>query len=463
MAMAVKERLYPNPDHESVMRSHNAYARFVWNLALEQRNFWSKDRYMPLPGLSGYDQKKDLTEARKHVPWLKAGPRSIMDEAILDLDQAFRNWWKNPAHFGRPTWRKAGLNEGFRLVGGGMSVRRLNRKWGEVRVPKCGWVRFRITRLWATIRDSKSARVTLDRQGRWHISFTAMQPEVTKTQSGSVIGIDMGVTHTVTTSNGRHLSPPALLLPHEKTRLRRLQRKHARQQPRSQNRERTRKQIASLKAKEAARRKAWIEETTTELVRDNDVICIENLNIRNMTKSAAGTIEKPGKNVAQKRGLNRSILAQGWGMFRTRLEQKAQAATTKTTVVAVNPAYTSRQCSACGHTCKANRKKQAAFACVTCGYTANADVNAAIVIRQRGTKTLAAMQTTAVTSGASAAQLSGTRNRGRATKPAPATPSKGVAGAVKSCQRSANQNTRQKPHGAQTTAATKRSGWKPRP
>ena len=100
-----------------------------------------------------------------------------------------------------------------------------------------------------------------------------------------------------------------------------------------------------------------------------------------MLKSASGTIEKPGTNVAQKRGLNRSISQQGWGEFRTRLEQKAQAATTETIVVAANPAYTSQQCNQCGHTDKANRESQAAFECATCGHTSNADVNAAMNIR----------------------------------------------------------------------------------
>lgn len=289
-----------------------------------------------------------------------------------------------------------------------MKVRRLNRKWGEVTVPKCGWVRFRISRQWAVIREAKSARVTLDRQGRWHVSFTAPQPAVAKCPSGSVIGIDMGVKHTITTSNGDHASLPTLLHPHEKARLRRLQRQHARQKSGSNNREKTRVRIAKLKGIEASRRKSWIEQTTTKLVRDHDAIAIEDLRVSSMIASASGTINEPGTNVAQKRGLNRSISEQAWSMFRTRLEQKAAAATTPTVVVAVNPANTSRQCSSCGHTAKANRKNQADFACVACNHADNADVNAATVIRQRGIAQLPDQTSTAVTSGDSAAHPSGT-------------------------------------------------------
>jgi len=107
-----------------------------------------------------------------------------------------------------------------------------------------------------------------------------------------------------------------------------------------------------------------------------------------MVRSAKGSVERPGVNVAQKRGLNRQIHAQAWGLFRTRLEAKAAAAVDHdgtprpVVVIAVNPAHTSQRCTACGHTAKENRKNQAAFACVNCNHTDNADVNAAINIRE---------------------------------------------------------------------------------
>jgi putative transposase len=102
------------------------------------------------------------------------------------------------------------------------------------------------------------------------------------------------------------------------------------------------------------------------------VIRVENLNVKAMTRSARGTIEKPGRNVAQKTGLNRGILKSGWGLLVTRLEQKASGRVEK-----VNAAYTSQTCNPCKHIASDSRKSQARFVCVSCGHSANADVNAA--------------------------------------------------------------------------------------
>jgi putative transposase len=339
-----------------------------------------------MPSISVYDQKRSLTEARRGT-WLGEGSSVVQQQALFDLDRAFKNWWKNPGHFSRPTWRKAGVHEGFAIRD--LSVRRLNRRWGEVLVPKCGWVRFRVTRQWADICAATSARVTLDRAGRWHVSFTAPPPAFCRRPTGATVGLDMGIAATVTTSDGVHFRTPKPLTPGEAQRKRRLQRKLARQKRGSNRRERTKRQIARLSAREVDRRKDWIEKTTTALVRDYDLICIEDLKVKNMVRSAKGTVENPGKNVRQKAGLNRSISSQAWALFRTRLTDKAAAAigpdgSPRPVVVAVPPAFTSQRCSACGHTAKENRESQAVFQCQSCGYAANADVNAAINIRAAG-------------------------------------------------------------------------------
>jgi len=126
----------------------------------------------------------------------------------------------------------------------------------------------------------------------------------------------MGIAATVTTSEGLHLQMPKLLSPGEAKRKRRLQRKLSRQTKGSKRRTRTKCSIAKLSAREADRRKDWIEKTTTTLVRDYDLIAIEDLKVKNMVRSAKGTKENPGKNVAQKRGLNRAISSQSWSLFR---------------------------------------------------------------------------------------------------------------------------------------------------
>jgi putative transposase len=381
--VSIRERLYPGDAEAPVLVRHCADARFVYNLGLEQRNYWRRG----IPSISIHDQSRSLTEARKHT-WLGEGSSSIQRQALRDLDRAFQNWWKNPGHFSRPTWRKAGVHEGFAIRD--LSVRRLSRRWGEVLVPKCGRVRFRVTRQWADIRSATSARVSLDRAGRWHVSFTAPPPAFCRRPTGATVGLDMGIAATVTTSDGVHFRMPKPLTPGEAQRKRRLQRKLARQKRGSNRRERTKHQIARLSARETDRRKDWIEQTTTALVRDCDLICIEDLRVKNMVRSASGTAEHPGKRVRQKAGLNRSIQSQAWALFRTRLTDKAAAAADldgsprPVEVVAVPPAYTSQRCSACGHTAKENRESQAVFRCRSCGYAANADVNAAVNIQAAG-------------------------------------------------------------------------------
>jgi transposase len=130
--------------------------------------------------------------------------------------------------------------------------------------------------------------------------------------------------------------------------------------------------VARLRAREADRRKDWAEKLSTRLARDFDVIRVEDLAIKDMTRSARGTAGAPGRNVAAKAGLNRGILASGWGLLARRLEDKAPGRVQK-----VNPAFTSQRCSACGHVDARSRESQARFACTSCGYAGNADVNAA--------------------------------------------------------------------------------------
>jgi transposase len=172
-------------------------------------------------------------------------------------------------------------------------------------------------------------------------------------------------------SNGELLTVPRLS-PGRQQRLRRIRRKLARAKPGSGRRARMKLALARLKAREADIRKDWTEKTSTDLARRFDLIRVEDLQITNMTRSARGTLSQPGRNVRAKAGLNREIMASGWGLLVRRLEQKAPGRVEK-----INAAFTSQRCSACGHTAAESRKSQASFACVACGFTCNADVNAA--------------------------------------------------------------------------------------
>ena len=350
---------------------HCGDARYVWNLALEQANLWRPAR-RPSPGSA--ERFRQLAEARKSS-WLGEGSSSVQQQALRDFDRALCNWWAGTHR--RPRWRKVGIDEGFCVRD--VTVARLNRRWSTVMVPKCGPVRFRLSR---PLPDRYGmARVTRDRAGRWHVSFTAPQPTVPRTSTGRAVGLDAGVVATITTSDGeRHHAPG--LRPEEEHRLRRLQRRLARQQKGSRRWKHTKAAVAGLGAREADRRRDFAETLTTSLVRRFDLIAIEDLKVKNMVRSGKGSIDKPGVNVAQKRGLNRSIHAQAWSLLRRRLQDKA--ATCGVTVVAVEAAHTSQRCAACGHTAPENRESQAVFRCRACGHEADADVNAAINILAAG-------------------------------------------------------------------------------
>jgi putative transposase len=362
-------RLLPTPAQEAVLRDHCAHARYVWNLAVEQHSHWHPDR----KGAPGYlEQCRQLTQARAEYPWLAAGSQTVQQQALRDFTQAMAAFFDpaNPA--GRPSWRKASRDEGFRIVGRRgrqWDVRRLSRHVGEVRVPKAGWVRFRWSR--PVPAEVKSYRVTMDRAGRWHVAFAAIPAPVPAPGNGQVVGIDRGVAVAAALSTGELLHVPGLTA-REQARRRRLERRLARAQRGSARRRRVRLAIARIKVRETDRRKDWAEKVSTDIARRFDLARVEDLQIPNMTRSAKGTAANPGRNVRAKSGLNREILRSGWGLLVRRLEQKAPGRVEK-----ISPAFTSQRCSACGQVDGKSRESQAAFRCTACGYACNADVNAA--------------------------------------------------------------------------------------
>ncbi len=362
-------RLLPTPAQEAVLRDHCGHARYVWNLAVEQHSHWHPGR----KGAPGYlEQCRQLTQARAGHPWLAAGSQTVQQQALRDFAQAMTAFFDpgNPA--GRPSWRKAGRDEGFRIVGQRgrqWDVRRVSRKVGQVWVPKAGWVRFRWSR--AVPAEVKSYRVRMDRAGRWHVAFAAIPDPIPAPGNGQAVGIDRGVAVSAALSTGDLLHVPGLTV-RERRRLRRLERTLARAKRGSNRRGRVRHAIARLKARETDRRTDWAEKVSTNIARRFDVIRVENLQIANMTRSARGTRGDPGRNVRAKAGLNRGILRSGWGLLVRRLEKKAPGRVEK-----VKPRYTSQRCSACGEVDRDSRESQAVFRCTACGFACNADVNAA--------------------------------------------------------------------------------------
>ncbi|MEV8375715.1 transposase [Kribbella sp. NPDC056861] len=366
-------RMYPTPVQQAGLREHCRQARYVWNLAVEQWLMWTADK-----GLTpGYTEKsRQLTEARAEFEWLRAGSQTVQQQALRDFDEAVKNFFRGSHR--RPSWRKAGRREGFRIVGPQASrIVDLNRKWAAVKVPKIGWVRFRLSR---AVPEAKSYRVTCDRVGRWHIAFAAIPTAIPAPGTGSVVGVDRGVAVSAALSTGELLFCPGLSGA-ERRRLKHLQRRLSRCRRNSNRRRRVRAAIARLHAREADRRKDWVEKTSTDLARRFDIIRLEDLRIAQMTKrpKPRPDPQRPGGYLPNRRrakaGLHRGILANGWGSLAQRVEQKAPGR-----VERVDPAFTSQTCSVCRHRAPENRKSQAVFRCVACGHQANADVNGAVNI-----------------------------------------------------------------------------------
>jgi len=268
------------------MREHCAHARYVWNLAVEQHQHWHPGR----KSAPGYlEQCRQLTAARAENPWLAAGSQMVQQQALRDFTKATAAFFDpgNPA--GRPSWRKAGRNEGFQVVGRRgqqWDVRRLSRHVGQVWVPKAGWVRFRWSR--PVPPGVKSYRVTMDRAGRWHVAFAAIPVPVAGPCTGEVVGIDRGVAVSAALSTGERLHVPNLTA-RERKRLRRLEHKLARARRGSNRRKQVKHAIARLRARETDRRKDWAEKTSTDIARRFDLIRVEDLQIRKMTRSGKGT------------------------------------------------------------------------------------------------------------------------------------------------------------------------------
>jgi transposase len=366
-------RMYPTPAQQVALLHQCGHARSLWNLALEQWSMWTPDK----GATPGYvEQARQLTEARAAFGWLRAGSQTVQQQALRDFDQAVKNFYAGTHQ--RPTWRKAGLHEGFRIVGTQATrVIKLNRKWGKVNVPKVGWVRFRLS---CAVPDAKSYRVTRDRAGRWHIAFAVIPPPIAAPGNGEVVGVDRGVTVSAALSTGDLLTCPGLSET-EQVRMTHLQRRLARCRRGSNRHRAAQAAIAKLHTRARDRRKDWVEKTSTDLARRFDLIRVEDLRIAQMTRRPKPKTnpDRPGAYLPNRRrtkaGLNRGILANGWAALVTRLEHKAPGRIEK-----INPAYTSQTCSVCGHRVPENRESQAVFRCVACGHRAHADVNAAINI-----------------------------------------------------------------------------------
>ncbi|MEU9436569.1 transposase [Streptomyces sp. NPDC048252] len=360
-----KYRLKLTPDQEAMCEEFGNICRSVWNTGLEQRREYRRRgawmNYIP--------QAAELAEAKREHEWLRAAPGHCLQQVLRDLDKACRTHGTFKVR-----WRiKSRWSPSFRFPDPKkIKVERMNHKWGRVRLPKLGWAIFR----WTRHLGGEFRSATVSRKGaHWYVSFLVEDGILTpEHHAGTPVGVDRGIAVAATASTG-HFHDRAFATVGERARLRHLQQRVSRTRKGSANRRKTVAAINRIMCRVTDRRADFAARTANRLTTRHSVVVLEDLRTRNMTASARGSKEQPGRGVRQKAGLNRAILDKGW--HRIELAIRNAARYTGTEVVLVNPAYTSQTCHRCKHVDSKSRESQAVFVCTACGHRAHADVNAA--------------------------------------------------------------------------------------
>lgn len=370
--------------------------RLLYNLALEQRQRAYRQRRKSLRYV---EQAAELKALKAEFPFFAEAPHHCLQAVLRNLDGAFVRFFQGKA--GYPRFKKKGTHDSFTYPDKAQitfdPAKGKKGRRGRLKLPKAGWVT--IVQHRAIKGELRNVTVTREADG-WYVSIlTAREVEDPQPVAGLPVGVDLGVTNAATLSTGERFDVPSFTSG-ERERLHRLQRKSARQVRGSRSRARTKRQIALLHQRVARRRQDALHKLSYHLAKNHLLVVFEGLKVKNMTRSAKGTTAAPGRNVRQKAGLNRAILETGWGELRRQVQYKAPWMGSRYLAI-TDYAFTSQECSACGHTAAANRTSQAAFACLSCGSADNADVNAARNILARGLR---------VTAG-------GALDSGRATKP----------------------------------------------
>jgi putative transposase len=386
---AYKFLLRPTARQRAALEACLEDTRQLYNAALEERReAWRMGRHH----VTLYSQDAQLKEIRAAEPeqygwWAYSCERA----AIRRLDRAFQAFYRrcrSEQKPGYPRFKGRGWWDSLEWA-----ARDGGARWDSVPHPTVTRVHFKgIGHV--RVHQHRAVRgtvktITAKREGgRWYVvlacdNVTAEPLEPT----GAVVGIDMGIASFLTTSDGRHIPNPRPLAATADC-LAAAQQALARKRRGSNRRRKAVRKVAALHAKVRRTRLDHAHKTALALVRDNDVIVHEGLQIDNMTRrpKPKPDPDRPSafapNGAAAKAGLNRSIDDAGWGIFLRVLAAKAESA--GRTVIAVNPRHTSQRCARCGHVAAGNRASQAVFKCLSCGHEAHADVNAAINILRSG-------------------------------------------------------------------------------
>ena len=382
MLKAVKVRLYPTESQKTLLLQHFGATRFIYNHMLSIR----KDNYENGIKSSGYDLKKLLPTMKsdEKYSWLKDIDSQALGEAVLNMDKAYKNFFRE---------LKKGNSNCFPKFKSRHNSRQSYQYPQRVKIkdnnklylPKIGWVKAKIHR---PITSIKTVTVSMEAD-EFYASILTEFEDIKPANNGQVVGIDMGVVQFATLSNGEVIKPISF-----KSELRRLEvlqkqlsrKVHSRFKgdttPQSNNFKKQKLKVQKQWLKITNKRKDFLHKTTTSLSQYREIY-VEDLKIKNMSSSAKGDIENPGKNVKQKSGLNKSILQQSWGMFFEMLGYKLAQNGNK--LIKVDPRHTSQTCPECGIVSKLNRESQSVFICKDCGNSGNADYIASLNILHRGT------------------------------------------------------------------------------
>ena len=369
--------LLPNGEQERDMRRFAGSRRFVYNKALDLQIERHKrgEKNLSYAGLC-----KELTGWRNspETPWLVDAPVHVLQQGLKDLDRAFVNFFEKRSEF--PTFKKKGSGDRFRYPDPKqIEVDSAN---GRIKLPKLGWIRY-----WKSdevLGEVRNATVSY-RAGRWYVSIQTRRVVEAPVHKGGVIGIDMGVKRFATFCDGTHIEPLNSFKRHEKA-LAKAQRRMSRKVKFSKNWRKAKAKVEKIHSRIANVRNDFLHKATAAISKNQAVVFVEDLQVSNMSKSAAGTIDAPGRNVRAKSGLNKAILDQGWYEFRRQLDYKLEWNGGR--LIAMPPQNTSRTCPVCGHVSADNRKTQAEFECVVCGFKGNADHIGAINVCSRGRQKL---------------------------------------------------------------------------
>jgi putative transposase len=380
-----KVRLYPTCAQERELFTMLRTTRELYNAMLQQRRDAWKTRQI---SISSKQQYREITELRSCEPRFAAVYRECEDATLRRLDlamAAFFRRMKRGETPGYPRFKSAHRWNQIEFPHGDRALR-LDERQTRVVVPGAGSIRLRKGR---EVPATFGRVFLVAKNGRWYAVFEAHRAAEPMAPTGRSVGVDRGVRVLAATSDGELIENPR-----HADRLRERVEQHALALDaaterdaggRCRNRhDRVRiaaaRRLARAKAREANARRDHAHKVSRALIERYDFIALEDLRLTSMTRSAAGTLDEPGRNVAAKSGLNRAMLDAGLGQLATLIGEKAAWAAR--TVIGVDAKYTSQTCAACGHVAKESRER-AHFTCVACHHRDHADVNAARVILLR--------------------------------------------------------------------------------